>query len=255
MPEGPAAAAELQQPSNCSGNAYCATPRPPASEHEMPYLDVDNVVQSSGSGGCGSHGAMELVAPSQGEAGAAERAAAGGQLALTRSRTSWALAELAAAPPDAGVVEARRAALAARRVDAERFHFKWVVTGRAAASGPGSHLVCSGSSSARHTQLAVAGAGGYRGSSSGPGHEVVRVGPTTNFVGDAMSTAAVDLVLHLSAAPPRVPVDRAVTVAPEAVPLAATWAALATRRGRNGEPGAAELSELRRAARRLLGRG
>lgn len=235
--------------------------------------------------------------------------------------------------------------------------------------GPGCGAIGISSGSARHKQLAVAaagggGGGGYRGSSSGPGYEVVRVGPTTNFVGDAMSTGAVDLVLvrgagpgcvwsgntvdthngriyvcvlcalrmtapaggaldasmthrqflleysitplhyilcsppvkphqaeleELQAPPPRPlalppassapsaflllppPLHQPATAAdleplggaaggtlagvPGAAPPAEAWAALAARRGRNGEPSAAELVELRRAARRLLGRG
>ncbi|KAG2446762.1 hypothetical protein HYH02_008323 [Chlamydomonas schloesseri] len=237
----------------------------------------------------------------------------GPELTVTRSRPSWALAELAAPPPDADEVAARRAALAARRADAERFHFKqlWtkdphggpyrkVVPGSSSSSSSSGGIVSSGAgSSTRHKQLAVAGAsgGGYRGGGgSGPGYEAVRVGPTTNFVGDAMCTAAVDLVLaeleELQAPPPLPPAlppatgsastcllplppphppaaappgtlappgaatgDAVAAGAPrEAAALEATWAALAARRGANAEPSAAGMAELRRAARRLLGR-
>lgn len=112
---GEISANELQQLNSCSLDACC--PRPGAQPvSDCVVLRPGDLVQGSGSGSGDSGSAydgdsMDLMAT----AGQAEQAATGGQanggegqLALSRSRASWALAELAAPPPDAGEVGGAR---------------------------------------------------------------------------------------------------------------------------------------------------
>ncbi|EFJ45209.1 hypothetical protein VOLCADRAFT_94363 [Volvox carteri f. nagariensis] len=103
-------------------------------------------------------------------------------------------------PPDAEQVMVRRAALEARRAEAERHHHRciWVKEPhggpyRKAVSSRGPGASASSSSSARGSGTLAVSAGVVR--PAEPGYEVVEVGPTTNFVGNAMSAGAVDLVM------------------------------------------------------------
>ncbi|GLC33597.1 hypothetical protein PLESTM_000089900 [Pleodorina starrii] len=151
---------------------------------------------TAGGGGSGSP-SLEHPASSPGDGSSSSSgplvrsAATAVPAAVPAGSRSWALAELDAPPPDAEQVLVRRAALAARRAEAEAHHHRdvWVKdphggpyrkalargSGRGAAAGP----------------LAVPDPR----RPAEPGYEVVEVGPTTNFVGNAMSTGAVDLVL------------------------------------------------------------
>ncbi|GIL53129.1 hypothetical protein Vafri_8818 [Volvox africanus] len=107
------------------------------------------------------------------------------------SERSWALAELNAPPPDANQVLARRAVLEERRAAAERHYYRdvWVKDPH---GGPYRKAVSTRGRGSRTGPLAVAT---EHQRPTEPGYEVVEVGPTTNFVGNAMSTSAVDLVM------------------------------------------------------------
>ncbi|KAG2494101.1 hypothetical protein HYH03_007740 [Edaphochlamys debaryana] len=116
-------------------------------------------------------------------------------LPLARAPASWALAELEAPPPTPEQVLARRDALAAARAAAEAHHHRdvWVKEPHGgpyrkavSRSAPGAAASPAGPLAAWSPPAALRGCG--------PGYEAVRVGPTSNFVGDAMSSGAVDLV-------------------------------------------------------------